>query len=83
MGNHSLILREELRLKMIENSVLRRIIEPNRGAVTGKSRRVHNEERNDLYSSPNVIWVVKSRMRWVRHGARNGERRGAYRILVE
>jgi len=68
---------------MFENRVLRRIIEPNRGrGVTGRCRRVHNEERDDLYSSPKVIWVIKTKMRWVRHGARNGERRGAYRFLV-
>jgi hypothetical protein len=75
-------VREELRLRMFENRVLRRIAEPNRGAITGKCRRVHNEERYDLYNSPNVMWVIKTKMRWVRQGARKGERKGAYRIVV-
>jgi hypothetical protein len=68
---------------MFENKVLRSIIEPNREGVTGNCRRLHNEELDDLYFSPNVIWVIKSRrMRWVRHGARKEDRRGVYRILV-
>jgi len=52
--------------------------------VTGKWRRLHKEELNDLYSSPNIVWVIKSRkMRWSGHVARMGEERGVYRILVE
>jgi len=57
-----------------------RIFGPRRDEVTGKWRKLHNEEFNDLYSSPNVILVIKSRMRWVGHVARMGK--GIYRVLV-
>jgi len=63
--------------------VLRRIFGPRRDKVTGEWRRLHNEELNDLYSSPNIVRVIKSRrMGLVWHVARVGERRGVYRVLV-
>ena len=63
--------------------MLWRIFRPKRDEVTGEWRKPHNEELNDLHSSPNIVWVMKSRrMRWVGHVARMGKRVGAYRGLV-
>jgi hypothetical protein len=70
-------------LRVFENRVLRRVFGPKRDGVTGKWRKLHNEELNDLYSLPNIVRVVKSRrMRWSEHVARMGEERGVHRVLV-
>ena len=74
---------EERKLRVFENMVLRRIFGPRKDEVTGEWRRLHNEELNDLYCSPNIVRVIKSRrMRWAGHVACMGEERWVYRVLV-
>ena len=74
---------EEGRLRVFENRVLRRIFGSKRDEVTEEWRKLHNEEFNDLYSSPNIVRVMKSRrMRWAGHVARMGEWRGVHGVLV-
>jgi hypothetical protein len=69
----SLILREEHRLRVFENKVLRRIFGPKGDEVTGEWRKLHNEELHDFYSSSSIIRIMKTRrMRWVGHVARMG-----------
>ena len=82
-GTWSLTLREERRLRGLETRVLRKIFGLRRNEVKGEWRKLHNEELNNLYTSPSVVRVVKSRrMRWVGHVARMAEGRGVYRISV-
>ena len=76
-------MREERGLRLFENRILRRIFGPKRDEVTGEWRKQNNEALNDLYSTPNIIWVIKSkRIIWAGHIARMGERRVIYRVLV-
>jgi hypothetical protein len=78
-----LTLKEEHRLGVFENRVLRRIFRPKRDEVTGEWRKLHNEELHDLYSSPSIIRIIKARrMRWVGQLAQMEEKRNAYRLLV-
>jgi hypothetical protein len=75
-------LREEHRLRVFENRVLRRIFGPKR-EEDGSWRKLHDDELHSLYSAPNIVRLIKSRrMRWVGHVACMGERRGVYRVLV-
>ena len=79
----SFILRDEHRLRMFENRVLRRMFGPKRDEVTGYLRRLHNKDLCDLYSSPNIIRVIKSKIIiWVGHVAHMGQRTGAYRVIM-
>ena len=78
-----LTLREERRLRVFENRVLRRVFEPKRDKVTREWRKLHNEELSDLYPLSNIVRVVKSRiMRWAGHVACMGEGRGVHRVLA-
>jgi hypothetical protein len=79
----SLTLREEHRLRVFEKRVLRRIFGPKRAQVTRGWRKLHNEELHNLYSSPSIIRMIKTRrMRWAGDVARMGEKRNACRPLV-
>jgi hypothetical protein len=77
-----LTFREERRLRVFENMVLRRISGPKRDEVIGGWIKLHNEELHNLYSSPSIIRMIKSRMENSKHMAGVGEKRNAYRILV-
>ena len=71
------------KISIFENRVLKKTLGPKKDEITGEWRRLHNDELHDLYFSPNIIRMIKSRrMRWARHVTFMEERRGAYRVLV-
>jgi hypothetical protein len=76
----SLTLREEHRLRVFENRVLRRIFGPKRDEVMGEWRKLHNEELRDLYSSPSIIRIIKWRKIWAGHVAQMEEKRNVYKL---
>jgi hypothetical protein len=78
----SLALRQEHRLRVFENRMLRRIFGPKREEVMGEWRKLHIEELCDMYYSPSIITMIKRRMRWTWHVARMARKRNAYRFLV-
>jgi hypothetical protein len=79
----SLTVREEHKLRVFENRVLRRIFGSKRDGVTGGWRKLYNEELDNLYCMPSIIRIIKpGRMRWAGHVARMGEKRNVYRLLV-
>jgi hypothetical protein len=76
-------LRDEYGLRVFENRMLRRMFGPKRVEVAGDWRKLHSEELNDLYCSPNIVWVIKSRrMKWAGHVVRMGKKRRVYRALL-
>jgi hypothetical protein len=74
-------LREDRRLRVFENRVMRRVFGPKRDEVTGEWRKLHNEKLHDIYCSPTIV-RIKSRMRWAGYMARMGEERDMHRVLV-
>jgi len=81
--NWPLILREERRVRVLENRVWRGIFGAKRDEVTGEWRKLYNEELSDLYCSPYIVWVIKSkRIKWAGHVARMGEGRCVCRVMV-